>query len=84
MIAKKADPEWGVPYEVRLRGLNGKERSFRTRKETECYERAQQTAVDQGLRVDPRSGRVTLSSWSTEWAAQGGPSAPDDPACSHR
>lgn len=69
MIAKKQTRTGESRYEVRLRGLDGKERSrtFRTRKEAERYERAQQTAVDQGLWVDPRSGRVTLSSWSAEW-----------------
>jgi integrase len=69
MIAKKQTRSGESRYEVRLRGLDGKERSrtFRTRKEAERYERAQQTAVDHGLWVDPRSGRVTLSSWSAEW-----------------
>lgn len=33
----------------------------------ERYERAQHTAIDQGLWVDPRSGQVTLSTWAAEW-----------------
>ncbi len=69
MIDKRRTRSGEPRYEVRLRGLDGQERSrtFRTRKEAERYERAQQTAVDQGLWVDPRSGRVTLSAWSEEW-----------------
>jgi integrase len=69
MIEKRRTRSGGSRYEVRLRGVDGKERSrtFRTRKEAERYERAQQTALDQGLWVDPRSGRVTLGTWTAEW-----------------
>lgn len=69
MIDKRRTRSGESRYEVRLRGLDGKERSrtFRTKKEAERYERAQQTAVDSGVWIDPRSGRVTLSTWSAEW-----------------
>ena len=54
---------------MRLRGGDGKERSrtFRTKKEAERYERSQQTALEQGLWVDPRAGKVTLQAWAAEW-----------------
>lgn len=69
MIDKRRTRSGELRYDVRYRGPDGKERSrtFRTRKEAERYERAQQTAIDQGLWVDPRSGRVTLRSWAAEW-----------------
>lgn len=69
MIAKRRTRSGEVRYDVRYRGTDGKERSrtFRTRKEAERYERAQHTAIDQGVWVDPRSGRVTLRSWAVEW-----------------
>ena len=69
MIDKRRTQRGEVRYDARFRGPDGKERSrtFRTRKEAERYERAQHTAIDQGLWVDPRSGRVTLRSWVAEW-----------------
>lgn len=69
MIDKRRTRSGESRYEVRLRGADGKERSrtFRTKKEAERYERAQHTALDQGLWVDPRSGRVTVATWAAEW-----------------
>lgn len=69
MIDKRTTRSGAVRYEVRFRGSDGAERSrtFRTRKEAERYERSQQTALDQGAWVDPRSGRVTLAAWCAEW-----------------
>ncbi|MGH9038757.1 MAG: tyrosine-type recombinase/integrase [Acidimicrobiia bacterium] len=69
MIEKRTTRNGECRYEVRLRGVDGKERSrtFRTKKEAERYERAQHTAIDRGLWVDPRSGRVTLAAWTVEW-----------------
>jgi integrase len=69
VIEKRRTRSGEVRYEVRFRGAAGTERSrtFRTRKEAERYERSQQTALDQGSWVDPRSGRVTLATWSAEW-----------------
>lgn len=69
MIEKKTTRSGETRYEVRFRGRDGKERSrtFRTRKEAERYERSQHTAMDQGLWVDPRSGKVTLGTWAAEW-----------------
>ncbi|MGH8973297.1 MAG: tyrosine-type recombinase/integrase [Acidimicrobiia bacterium] len=69
MIEKRLTRNGECRYEVRLRGVDGKERSrtFRTKREAERYERAQHMAIDQGLWVDPRSGRVTLGSWTVEW-----------------
>lgn len=69
MIDKRTTRRGDIRYEVRLRGVDGKERSrtFRTRKEAERYERAQHTAIDHGLWVDPRSGKVTLRTWAAEW-----------------
>lgn len=68
MIEKRSTRD-GARYEVRLRGVDGKERSrtFRTKKQAERYQRAQHTAIDHGLWVDPRSGRVTLATWTAEW-----------------
>jgi integrase len=69
LIDKRTTRTGESRYEVRLRGVDGKERSrtFRTKKEAERYERAQQGAIDQGQWVDPRSGRVTLATWAAEW-----------------
>src|SRR5439155_27343157 len=68
-VIERRQTRAGVRYEVRMRGVDGKERSrtFRTRKDAERYERAQHTAIDHGLWVDPRSGRVTLTAWASEW-----------------
>jgi len=62
----------GARYEVRLRGPDGKERSktFRTRKEAERYERAERSAQDRGLWVDPRAAGVSLSAYAAVWMAQ--------------
>src|SRR6266581_3423536 len=69
MIEKRRTRSGESRYEVRLRGVDGKERSrtFRTKKEAERYERAQQTAIEQGLWIDPRAGKVTLEDWVGEW-----------------
>lgn len=69
MIAKRRTSRGELRYEVRLRGRDGKERSrtFRTKKEAERYERSQHTALEQGLWVDPRAGKVTLATWAKEW-----------------
>ena len=69
MIKKRRTSAGEARYDVRLRSLDGTERSrtFRTRKEAERYERAQHTAIDKGVWVDPRSGRVTLATWAAEW-----------------
>lgn len=71
MIDKRRTRDGEVRYEVRFRGTDGKERSrtFRTKKEAERYERSQQTAIEQGLWVDPRAGKVTLEAWAAEWQA---------------
>jgi len=62
----------GARYEVRLRGPDGKERSktFRTRKEAERYERAERSAQDRGLWVDPRAAGVSLAAYAVVWMAQ--------------
>jgi integrase len=69
MIDKRRTRRGESRYEVRLRGGDGKERSrtFRTKKEAERYERSQHTALEQGLWVDPRAGKVTLEAWGGEW-----------------
>ncbi len=69
MIEKRQTREGEVRYEVRLRGADGKERSrtFRTKREAERYERTQLTAIEQGLWIDPRAGKVTLNAWAAEW-----------------
>jgi integrase len=69
MIEKKTTRAGEARYEVRLRGRDGKERSrtFRTRKEAERYERSQHDALDRGVWVDPRGGKVTLRAWAEEW-----------------
>ena len=76
MIDKRRTRDGEVRYEVRLRGTDGKERSrtFRTKKEAERYERTQQTAIEQGLWVDPRAGKVTLEYidlYLIHWPAEG-------------
>ncbi|MGH9120731.1 MAG: tyrosine-type recombinase/integrase [Acidimicrobiales bacterium] len=69
MIDKRRTGDGQVRYEVRLRGTDGKERSrtFRTKKDAERYERTQLTAIEHGLWIDPRAGKVTLEAWGTEW-----------------
>lgn len=69
MIDRRRTAHGNVRYEVRMRGGDGRERSrtFRTKKEAERYERSQHTALEQGLWVDPRAGKVTLEAWSAEW-----------------
>jgi integrase len=69
VIQRKMTSAGDARYEVRFRGRDGKERSrtFRTRKEAERYERSQHDALDRGVWVDPRSGKVTLEAWAKEW-----------------
>ena len=69
MIDRRRTRSGEVRYEVRLRGTDGNERSrtFRTKKEAERYERTQLTAIEHGLWIDPRAGKVTLEAWATEW-----------------
>jgi integrase len=69
MIDKRVTRSGEARYEVRVRGTDGKERSrtFRTKKEAERYERAHHAAIDSGVWIDPRAGRVTLAAWSSEW-----------------
>jgi len=69
MIDKRTTHAGQARYEVRLRGIDGKERSrtFRTRREAESYERAQRTSMEHGLWVDPSGGKITLASWTAEW-----------------
>src|SRR5215207_9162540 len=69
VIDKRTTRTGEARYEVRLRGVDGKERSrtFRTKKEAERYERSQQSAIEQGVWVDPRAGKVTLAAWAAEW-----------------
>lgn len=53
---------------ARVASSSARVRADRTcREEAERYEGAQHTAIDQGLWIDPRSGRITLRSWSAEW-----------------
>jgi integrase len=69
MIDKRTTRSGEARYEVRVRGTDGKERSrtFRTKKEAERYERAHRAAIDSGVWIDPRAGRVSLAAWATEW-----------------
>jgi integrase len=69
MIKRRVTSRGEARYEVRFRGADGKERSrtFRVKKEAERYERSQQSALDRGIWVDPRSGRTRLREWANEW-----------------
>ena len=69
MIEKRRTRGGEVRYEVRYRGADGNERSktFRTKKDAERYQRAQQTAMERGLWVDPQKGRITLEAWAQDW-----------------
>jgi integrase len=69
MIDKRTTRSGETRYEVRVRGTDGKERSrtFRTKKEAERYQRAHHAAIDSGVWIDPRAGRVTLAAWAKEW-----------------
>ena len=52
---------------MRYRGPDGRERSFRTRKAAEAYERDQRNLREHGGWADPRASRLTLAAWSHEW-----------------
>jgi len=69
MIDKRTTRSGEARYEVRVRGTDGKERSrtFRTKKEAERHERTHHAAIDSGVWIDPRAGRVTLAAWAREW-----------------
>lgn len=69
MIERRTTRSGEPRYEVRVRGADGKERSktFRSRKEAQRYERDHRVAIDRGIWIDPRSGRVTLETWALEW-----------------
>ena len=69
MIDRRLTGNGEVRYEVRYRGVDGKERSktFRTKKDAERHERQQQMAMERGLWIDPQRSRVTLAAWSGEW-----------------
>ncbi len=56
-------------YDVRLRGLDGREvsRTFRTRRDAVAYEAAQRTALSRGGWLDPRRGEVTVAEVAEEW-----------------
>lgn len=62
-LTAKGEPR----YEVRYRGPDGRERSFRTRKAAEAYERDQRNLREHGGWADPRASRLTLAAWSHEW-----------------
>jgi integrase len=69
VIDKRTTRSGEARYEVRVRGTDGKERSrtFRTKKDAERYQRAHHAAIDSGVWIDPRAGRVTLAAWAKEW-----------------
>lgn len=56
-------------YDVRLRNPDGsvRNRTFRTRREAEAYERAQLSARDRGSWVDPRGGRMLFGPFADSW-----------------
>src|SRR3546814_17632634 len=65
----KRDTSRGTRYDVRLRNAEGKtyNRTWRTRKEAESYERAELTARDRGDWIDPRARLKTFSEVAGEW-----------------
>jgi integrase len=69
MIEKRRTRDGEARYDVRLRGADNKERSrtFRTKRDAERYERTELTAIEQGLWIDARAGKVTLNAWAAEW-----------------
>lgn len=70
MSIHKRNGKRGTTYEVRYRGIDGREHSktLRTRKEAEAYERDQLSALARGTWTDPVAGRVTLKAWADEWS----------------
>lgn len=56
-------------YNVRYRGPDRKVRNktFRTKKEAERFEREMLTARDRGTWIDPNLGRMTVEKWAAEW-----------------
>ena len=68
MIDRKLTRNGHVRHEVRCRAADGKERSrtFLTKKEAERHERAQMTAMERGIWVDPQKGRMTFEQWAIE------------------
>lgn len=69
-------------YDVRLRRPDGTvyNKTFRTRRDAESYQRSERSARDQGRWIDPRTGTVTFSDYATAWVkdrtVRGRPIAP--------
>jgi integrase len=58
-------------YDVRLRRPDGTvyNRTFRTRREAEAFERSERTARDRGTWADPQAGTVTFTAYAETWLA---------------
>lgn len=69
MITSRRTKSGDQRYDVRYRGPDRKVRNktFRTKKEAERFEREMLTARDRGTWIDPSGGRTTLSNWAAEW-----------------
>ena len=69
MSVQRRETKAGTRWDVRLRDPAGRvyTRTFRTRRDAEAYERAELTARQQGMWVDPRLGQRTLAEWVGEW-----------------
>ena len=59
-------------YEVKLRGLNGRQysRSFRTRKEAEAFEVQERANEVQRTWIDPTAGSVPFAQYAGQWLDQ--------------
>ena len=68
-IVKRTTQAGGRRYDVRLRRPDGtvRNKTFRTRRDAEAYERGQLSARDRGVWTDPRAGRVLLEEYAGSW-----------------
>ncbi len=69
MSIHKRDTSRGPRYDVRLRTAEGRtyNRTFRTRKDAEAFERSELTARDRGLWIDTRLGSRTFRDLAADW-----------------
>jgi len=79
----KRDTSRGTRYDVRLRDAQGKtyNRTFRTRREAEAFERAELSARDRGDWIDPRARARTFEEVAVEWMASNPAKRPSTRAC---
>jgi integrase len=69
VIRPRTLPSGQRRYDVRLRLPDGSvhNKTFRTRRDAEAYERSQLVARDRGTWTNPRAGKVTVGAFADRW-----------------